>query len=134
MVYICSYSWLLALVSRDLSQTLKIITVVKSEQIHKMTIICNQNGQKMLSQLETNHVIKEPTANCLNRSRIVKPYYARFSKRLNWILPYESPILGQLLDLISLGKIFLFEPRFEFYDPWDMAKKPSINGYWRNKN
>ena len=39
MVYICSYSWLLALVSRDLSQTLKIITVVKSEQIHKMKII-----------------------------------------------------------------------------------------------
>ena len=36
-------------------------------------------------------------------------------------IPYESPILGQLLDLISPAKINLFEPRFEFYDPWDMA-------------
>ena len=37
-------------------------------------------------------------------------------------VPYESPILGQLLNLISLDRINLFEPRFEFYDPWDMAK------------
>ena len=35
-------------------------------------------------------------------------------------VPYESPILGQLLDLLS--KINLFEPRFEFFDPWDMKK------------
>ena len=33
-------------------------------------------------------------------------------------IPYESLILGQLLDLISLGRINLFEPRFESYDPW----------------
>jgi hypothetical protein len=36
-------------------------------------------------------------------------------------VPYESPILGQLLDLISATKINLFEPRFKSYDPWDMA-------------
>ena len=36
-------------------------------------------------------------------------------------LPYESPILGQLLDLISPAKINISEPRFESYDPWDMA-------------
>ena len=37
-------------------------------------------------------------------------------------VPYESPVLGQLLDLISLSKINLFEPIFESYDPWNMAK------------
>ena len=37
------------------------------------------------------------------------------------ILPYESPILSQLLDLISQPKINISEPRFESYDPWDMA-------------
>ena len=37
------------------------------------------------------------------------------------IIPYESPILGQLLDLISPAKINLFEPRLEFYNPYDMA-------------
>jgi hypothetical protein len=36
-------------------------------------------------------------------------------------IPYESPILGQLLDLISPPKINISEPRFESYDPWDMA-------------
>ena len=30
--------------------------------------------------------------------------------------------MGQLLDLISTAKTNLFEPRFESYDPWDMAK------------
>ena len=40
-------------------------------------------------------------------------------------LLYKSPILGQLLGLISLGKINLFEPRFESYEPWDMANCPS---------
>ena len=34
---------------------------------------------------------------------------------------YESPILSQLLDLISPPKINTSEPRFESYDPWDMA-------------
>ena len=37
------------------------------------------------------------------------------------LIPYESPILGQLLDLISPTKINLFQPRFKSYDPWDMA-------------
>jgi hypothetical protein len=37
-------------------------------------------------------------------------------------IPYESPILDQLLDIISLGKINLFESRFKTYNPWDMAK------------
>ena len=41
--------------------------------------------------------------------------------RINFEVPYESPILGQLLDLISLAEINLFEPRFKSYDPWDMA-------------
>ena len=36
-------------------------------------------------------------------------------------VPYESPILGQILDLISPPKLNLFETRFEFYDPWDMV-------------
>ena len=36
-------------------------------------------------------------------------------------LPYESPIFGQLLDLISPAKINLCEPRFKSYDPWDMV-------------
>jgi hypothetical protein len=36
-------------------------------------------------------------------------------------VPYKSPILGQLLDLISLAKINLFESRFKSYDPWVMA-------------
>ena len=44
----------------------------------------------------------------------------QFSTRIQSI-PYESPILGQLLDLISPAKINFFEPRFESYDPYDMA-------------
>ena len=36
-------------------------------------------------------------------------------------VPYESPILGQLLDLISPTKINLFEPRFKSYNPYNMA-------------
>ena len=36
-------------------------------------------------------------------------------------LPYESPILGQLLSLISPAKIHLFGTRFKPYDPWDKA-------------
>ena len=46
MVYISSNSWLLADGSRDLSQALE-VTVAKPEQIHKMTIIFTQNGQKL---------------------------------------------------------------------------------------
>jgi hypothetical protein len=47
VIYICSSSWLLANKSRDLSQVEKKITVVKADQIHKMTIIFTQNGQKL---------------------------------------------------------------------------------------
>jgi hypothetical protein len=36
-------------------------------------------------------------------------------------VPHESPILGQLIDLISPTKINLFKTRFKSYDPWDMA-------------
>ena len=32
-----------------------------------------------------------------------------------------SPILGQFLDLICPAKINLFEPRLEFYNPFNMA-------------
>ena len=37
------------------------------------------------------------------------------------LLPYESPILSQLLDLISLARTNFSEPRFKSYDPLDMA-------------
>ena len=37
---------------------------------------------------------------------------------------YVLPILGQFLDLISLIKINISEPRFKSYDPWDMANLP----------
>ena len=37
------------------------------------------------------------------------------------LIPYESPILSQLLDLISQAKIIIFEPIFKSYDPWDTA-------------
>ena len=40
-------------------------------------------------------------------------------------VPYVPPILDQLLDLISLAKINISEPRFESYDPWDMANWPA---------
>ena len=40
-------------------------------------------------------------------------------------VPYESPILSQLLDLISPPKINISEPRFKSYDPWDMANWPA---------
>ena len=39
-------------------------------------------------------------------------------------IPYESPILGQLLDLISPAEINLFETRFKSYDPWDVINCP----------
>ena len=44
---ICSSFELLADESRDSSQAEKNINVVKAEQTHKMTIIFNQNGQKL---------------------------------------------------------------------------------------
>ena len=39
----------------------------------------------------------------------------------SWTVPYESSILVQLLDLVSLAKINLFESGFKSYDPWVMA-------------
>ena len=36
-------------------------------------------------------------------------------------VPYESPILGQILDLISPPKITISETRFGLYEPWDLA-------------
>ena len=42
---------------------------------------------------------------------------------------YESPILCQLLDLISPAKINISDPRFEWYDPWDMANRKSVPGF-----
>ena len=47
-------------------------------------------------------------------------------------LPYESQILGQLLDLICLAKINLFEPRLESHNPYDMANQYSI--LYQSKN
>jgi hypothetical protein len=44
-------------------------------------------------------------------------------------VPYESPVLGQLLDLISPPKINTSEPRFESYDPCDMANWPAMIYY-----
>ena len=38
-----------------------------------------------------------------------------------WMDGYESPILGQLLDLISQAKINFFESIFKSYDPYSMA-------------
>ena len=35
----------------------------------------------------------------------------------NYVYKTMSPILGQLLNLISPAKINLFDPRFESYDP-----------------
>ena len=51
----------------------------------------------------------------------VKERFLGLEGLFNFKVPYESPILGQLLDLISPTKINLFEPRFKSYDPWDMA-------------
>ena len=36
-------------------------------------------------------------------------------------IPYESPILGQLLNLKSPPKINISDPRFKSCDPWNMA-------------
>ena len=52
----------------------------------------------------------------------IRMYFLLSMCSIHTNVPYESPILGQLLNLISLDRINLFEPRFEFYDPWDMAK------------
>ena len=47
VVYISSSLLHLATGSRDFSQAEKKVTVVKPEQIHKMTILFTQNGQKL---------------------------------------------------------------------------------------
>jgi hypothetical protein len=57
VVYICESRWLLGFWSirpRDLSQAEKKITVVKLEQIQRMTIIITQNGQKFSFQRKKN--------------------------------------------------------------------------------
>ena len=56
-------------------------------------------------------------------------YVPHFKKKGLLQLPYESPILGQFLDLISPPKINTSEPRFESYDPWDMANWPAMIYY-----
>ena len=63
--------------------------------------------------------------------RFAEVYYNKIYKKqgvwkyLIFNLPYESPILSQLLDLISPPEINISEPRFESYDPWDMANWPA---------
>ena len=42
-------------------------------------------------------------------------------KQSKMLQAQQSPILGQLLDLISPAKINRFEPKFESYGQWDMA-------------
>ena len=68
---VCSSFQQLADESRDLSQAEKKITVVKDEQIHKMTTIFTQNGNfefiLFYFQLQINHVIHQQTAQSLNK-------------------------------------------------------------------
>ena len=52
--------------------------------------------------------------------KLYSPKPSKFENHI-WKLTYESPKLGQLLDLISLSKTHLLEPRFESYNPYDMA-------------
>ena len=47
-------------------------------------------------------------------------------------LPYESPILGQLLDLISPARVNIFEPRLKSYDPWGMVALIIKKGVFSN--
>ena len=54
------------------------------------------------------------------RAKSVQSFRHKIVVKLPYI-PYESQILGQLLDLICLAKINLFEPRLESYNPYDMA-------------
>ena len=49
-------------------------------------------------------------------------------KQSKMLQAYKSPILGQLLDLISPTEIGRFEPKFESYDQWNMANSKGING------
>ena len=48
-------------------------------------------------------------------------YEIRIKLKYEIRVRYKSPILGQLLDLMSPSKINLFDPRFKSYNPWDMA-------------
>ena len=63
---------------------------------------------------------------CAHSGSIVWPIFRQLHISIDCIsarqyIPYESPILGQLLDLISLAKINLFEPKLESYNPYNMA-------------
>ena len=68
---------------------------------------------------------------CAHSGSIVWPIFRQLHISIDCIsarqyIPYESPILGQLLDLISPPKINISEPRFKSYDPWDMANWPAM--------
>ena len=73
-----------------------------------------------------------PMKDCLENSRKpVAEISSRFLVSFHTIdkitgifsyVPYVSPILGQLLNLMSLPKITLFGPKFKSYDPYDIAK------------
>ena len=65
------------------------------------------------------------------RAKSVQSFRHKIVVKLPYI-PYESQILGQLLDLICLAKINLFEPRLESYNPYDMANQYSI--LYQSKN
>ena len=64
VVYMSSSFWLSAVESRDLSQAEKKIPAFKAEQINKMTTILwifSALQAVIVSQLEINHVIQQPT-------------------------------------------------------------------------
>ena len=70
------------------SKESKVVTFHEIVVIFK-NLLSFGNNDILSFQLKINHVMKKPTAKCLNRSRsphcsifkIVKSYYARFSKR-----------------------------------------------------
>ena len=60
-------------------------------------------------------------------AKIVQNWIVDRPTASNFTVPYEAPILGQLLDLISTPKINISEPRFKSYDPWGHGKLTSYD-------
>ena len=78
-------------------------------QLTKMLVTCHRFGDLFLFGLVWQYF--------QFRQNVIKVGSKSWLPTYSSNIPYKSPILGKLLNLISLAKIILFESRFKSYDP-----------------
>ena len=90
----------------------------------------NQGGKKSVDMVLSKSLWISSEVNCLYSISVSFYFLQQASEGTSLRvhnLPYVPPILSTLLDLISPAKINISKPRFESYDPWDMATSTAFN-------